>query len=166
MKRLGLVVLLASLTLVLGAGRAFAADYVIKLGHVIAPSEAIHQAFERMGQRVKERTKGRVEIQVYPNSQLGSNKDTYEQARMGAPVMVHIDPGYASELGDTDIAIVKLFGEHDMADSEELSKILHRVLGARDLLIVDLSEAEFIDSSILNSLIAARRTAFGDMTGV
>jgi anti-anti-sigma factor len=60
---------------------------------------------------------------------------------------------------DTDIAIVKLFGEHDMADSEELSKILHRVLGARDLLVVDLSEAEFIDSSILNSLIAARRTA-------
>lgn len=60
---------------------------------------------------------------------------------------------------DTDIAIVKLFGEHDMADSEELSRVLHQVLGARDLLIVDLSEAAFIDSSILNSLIAANKTA-------
>lgn len=102
--RRALVVLAAGVAL-LAAGPALAADYVIKLGHVIAPSEPIHQAFERMAQRVKERTKGRVEIQVYPNSQLGSNKDTYEQARMGAPVMVHIDPGYASELGDTDIAI-------------------------------------------------------------
>jgi anti-sigma B factor antagonist len=60
---------------------------------------------------------------------------------------------------ETDIAIVKLFEEHDMADSEELSRVLHRVLGARDLLIVDLSEAAFIDSSILNSLIAANKTA-------
>ena len=106
MRRLGLVLLLTAAGLFLGAGPVVAADYVIKLGHVIAPSEPIHQAFERMAERVKERTKGRVEIQVYPNSQLGSNKDTYEQARMGAPVMAHIDPGYASELGDTDIAIL------------------------------------------------------------
>lgn len=60
---------------------------------------------------------------------------------------------------DTDVAIVKLYGEHDMGDSEELRRVLHRVLGARDLVIVDLSEAEFIDSSILNSLVAANRTA-------
>jgi len=107
MSRLGRVFpLVVAGALLFAAWPAAAAEYVIKLGHVIAPSEPIHQAFERMAQRVKDRTKGRVEIQVYPNSQLGSNKDTYEQARMGAPVMVHIDPGYASELGDVDIGIL------------------------------------------------------------
>jgi tripartite ATP-independent transporter DctP family solute receptor len=83
-----------------------AAEFVIKLGHVLPTNEPIHQAFERLGQRVKEKSKGRVEIQVFPASQIGSNRDTYEQARMGAPVMVHIDPGYAAELGDLDIAIM------------------------------------------------------------
>jgi tripartite ATP-independent transporter DctP family solute receptor len=98
--------LLTAAAALLAAGPARGADYVIKLGHVLPTNEPIHQAFERMGQRVKERTKGRVEIQVFPASQIGSNRDTYEQARMGAPVMVHIDPGYASELGDVDIAIL------------------------------------------------------------
>ena len=71
-----------------------------------------------MAQRVKEKTKGRVEIQVFPNSQIGSNQDTYEQARMGAPVICHIDPGYAAELGDPDIAIMNgpfLFDSWDQA---------------------------------------------------
>mgnify|MGYP000849212465 FL=1 len=83
-----------------------AAEFVIKLGHVLPTNEPIHQANERMAQRVKEKSKGRVEIQVFPASQIGSNRDTYEQARMGAPVICHIDPGYAAELGDLDIAIM------------------------------------------------------------
>jgi tripartite ATP-independent transporter DctP family solute receptor len=91
---------------VLAAWPAQAAEQVIKLGHVLPTNEPIHQAFERMAQRVKERTGGRVEIQVFPASQIGSNRDTYEQARLGAPVMVHIDPGYASELGDVDVGIL------------------------------------------------------------
>ena len=130
MRRLGLILVLIATGLCLGAGPALAAEYVIKLGHVIAPSEPIHQAFERMAERVKERTKGRVEIQVYPNSQLGSNKDTYEQARMGAPVMAHIDPGYASELGDTDIAILGgpfLYDSWDQAKKIIASPLVQKV---------------------------------------
>ena len=130
MRRLGLVLVLIVTGLCLAAGPALAAEYVIKLGHVIAPSEPIHQAFERMAERVKERTKGRVEIQVYPNSQLGSNKDTYEQARMGAPVMAHIDPGYASELGDTDIAILGgpfLYDSWDQAKKIIASPLVQKV---------------------------------------
>jgi tripartite ATP-independent transporter DctP family solute receptor len=130
MRRLGLVLVLIVTGLCLAAGPVLAAEYVIKLGHVIAPSEPIHQAFERMAERVKERSKGRVEIQVYPNSQLGSNKDTYEQARMGAPVMAHIDPGYASELGDTDIAILGgpfLYDSWDQAKKILASPLVQKV---------------------------------------
>lgn len=125
MTRIGRRVLLLAVCGVLALAAcpapAHAAEYVIKLGHVLAASEPIHQAFERMAGRVKERTQGRVEIQVFPNSQLGSNKDTYEQARLGAPVMAHIDPGYASELGDTDIAI---FGGPFLYDSWDQARKL------------------------------------------
>jgi tripartite ATP-independent transporter DctP family solute receptor len=113
-----------------GAPPAQAAEYVIKLGHVLPTNEPIHQAFERMAQRVKERTKGRVEIQVFPASQIGSNKDTYEQARMGAPVMVHIDPGYASELGDEDIGILNgpfLYDSWDQAKKLLASPLVQKM---------------------------------------
>lgn len=70
---------------------------VIKLGHVLAPTEPIHITAEAMGKRVFERTNGEVEIQVYPSSSLGNNRDTYEQALLGAPIMGHIDPGYAMD---------------------------------------------------------------------
>jgi anti-anti-sigma factor len=60
---------------------------------------------------------------------------------------------------DTDISIVKLYGEHDLGDSEELRNLLERQLAPSDLLIVDLSETEFIDSSILNTLIAVKKIA-------
>jgi len=70
---------------------------IIKVGHVLAPTEPTHQAALKWAERVKERTNGRVELQVFPSSQLGSNRDTYEQARLGANVIGHTDPGYMSE---------------------------------------------------------------------
>jgi tripartite ATP-independent transporter DctP family solute receptor len=119
MRLLRILALLATVGLTAGLPAPVpAAEFVIKLGHVLPTNEPIHQAFERLGQRVKEKSRGRVEIQVFPASQIGSNRDTYEQARMGAPVMVHIDPGYAAELGDLDIAIMNgpfLFDSWDQA---------------------------------------------------
>lgn len=70
---------------------------VLKMGHVLAPSEPTQKAALEWAKQVKERTKGGIEIQVFPSAQLGSNRDNIEQARMGAPVVGHIEPGYASE---------------------------------------------------------------------
>lgn len=70
---------------------------VIKVGHVLAPTEPTHQAALKWARRMKERTNGQVELQIFPSSQLGSNRDTYEQARLGANVIGHTDPGYMSE---------------------------------------------------------------------
>ncbi|MBP1934451.1 C4-dicarboxylate TRAP transporter substrate-binding protein [Ammoniphilus resinae] len=68
--------------------------YVIKLGTVIADNEPINVYAKKLADKVKERTNGQVEIEVYPNSSLGSNKDTYEQILAGAPVIGHGDTGY------------------------------------------------------------------------
>jgi anti-anti-sigma factor len=69
--------------------------------------------------------------------------------------MENVEVGYCG----TDIAIVKLYGEHDLGDAEELRKLLEQRLGPHDLLIVDLSETQFIDSSVLNTLVSVRRIA-------
>ncbi len=71
-----------------------AAKYAMKFGHVLAPTEPIHKAAEEWGKKVAERTNGEATITVFPSSSLGNNRDTYEQAILGAPVLAHSDPGY------------------------------------------------------------------------
>lgn len=55
-------------------------------------------------------------------------------------------------------ATLCLEGEHDLASAPRLKAEVERVLEDRDL-IIDLSNATFVDSSLLRELIRARTTA-------
>jgi len=80
------------------AGSALAGEkIVIKAGHVLAPTEPTHVALLKWAERMKERTGGQVEMQVFASSQLGSNRDMMEQAILGAAVISHADPGYIQD---------------------------------------------------------------------
>ena len=60
------------------------------------------------------------------------------------------------------VAVVALSGEYDFAMSERALRTLLEVVGSfepDDILVVDLSSATFVDSSIVGSLIAAERRA-------
>jgi anti-anti-sigma factor len=59
----------------------------------------------------------------------------------------------------TEIAVLKLLGEHDLTSKDELQAILRQALLEGELLIVDLTEADFIDSSVLNNLMGVERLA-------
>jgi tripartite ATP-independent transporter DctP family solute receptor len=98
----------------------------IKWGHVLAPTEPTHIVALRVAERVKNRTSGLVTIEVFPSSQLGSNRDTYEQARLGSPVMGHIDPGYASEYGVKELGI--LGGPFLYENLDEIKKVVNSQL--------------------------------------
>ena len=87
------LVILAALTAPAGAGEKI----VIKAGHVLAPTEPTHIGLEKWAARMKERTGGQVEMQVFASSQLGSNRDMMEQAVLGAAVISHTDPGYIQD---------------------------------------------------------------------
>ena len=88
----------AALCLAWAAGPAIAGEkIIIKAGHVLAPTEPTHLALLKWAERVKERTGGQVEIQVFASSQLGSNRDMMEQAVLGAGVLSHTDPGYIQD---------------------------------------------------------------------
>jgi anti-anti-sigma regulatory factor len=60
---------------------------------------------------------------------------------------------------DADITVVKLLGEHDLSSNDELLERLQEPALAGRLLVVDLSETEFIDCSVLSSLIEVDRLA-------
>lgn len=74
MKKL-LVTLLVAVLLAVAVVPAFAADYTINLGHINAESDSWHQAALAFEKYVEEKSEGRIEVEVYPNSQLGSEVD-------------------------------------------------------------------------------------------
>ncbi len=56
-------------------------------------------------------------------------------------------------------ALVVLAGEHDLHSADEVRETFEQSLAACDHLIVDLSAAEFIDSTILGVLVQTKRRA-------
>ena len=60
----------------------------IRLGHTANTDLNYHKGSVRFAELVKERTGGAVEIQIFPNSQLGNEKDMVEQVKNG---VIHLD---------------------------------------------------------------------------
>jgi len=56
---------------------------VAKLGHVLAPNTPFQMGAEKFAELVTKKTNGQVEIQIYPNSQLGADRDLIEGQKMG-----------------------------------------------------------------------------------
>ena len=52
-----------------------------------------------------------------------------------------------------DAAVVELKGEHDLATRRELLALLHGLVLTNDLVVVDLSPAQFVDSTVLATLL-------------
>ena len=60
--------------------------------------------------------------------------------------------------------LVTVHGEHDLSNVSELDDAIGGVFRAGSRVVVDLSEASFIDSSILGSLLRGRQKADGDVS--
>ena len=71
MKKLMTIAAAAAMTFALGVC-ANAADYTINIGHINAENDSWHQAALAFEEYVEEHSDGQIEVEVYPNSQLGS----------------------------------------------------------------------------------------------
>ncbi|MEJ6603074.1 MAG: TRAP transporter substrate-binding protein [Opitutaceae bacterium] len=68
-------------------GEGNVAHRVLKLGHTLDQSHPVHAGMEFMAKRVAELSAGAVEIQIFPNAQLGSESECVEQLQRGALAM-------------------------------------------------------------------------------
>jgi len=55
-----------------------------------------------------------------------------------------------------------MLGEHDLSTTDKTKNLLLGLIEGNDLVVVDLSEAAFVDSSFLNVLVTAHKRA-GDL---
>ena len=81
MKRFSVICL--AVFLVVAGTAAFAAEFTLKLGHIADPQNPYAQGAVKFTELVKEKTGGAVEIQVFPSSQLGNQRDLIEGLTFG-----------------------------------------------------------------------------------
>ncbi|MCD2138767.1 DctP family TRAP transporter solute-binding subunit [Salinicoccus halitifaciens] len=56
----------------------------LQLGHALSPGTPASDQIDQVAENVSERTEGRVEFDVYPDSQLGSETEMLEQIQVGS----------------------------------------------------------------------------------
>lgn len=114
-----LVTALAAGILSLGIAAADAKT-VINVAYENNPGEPVDKVVHYWADLLKEKSKGEVELVLFPSSQLGSKKDVTEQAMMGVNVITISDVGFLQDY-DADLGI--LFGPYLTDDPQKLFKI-------------------------------------------
>jgi tripartite ATP-independent transporter DctP family solute receptor len=123
----------AAAAAILFSASANAAEYEFRLGHPLQPTDATQTAMLSFADAVKERTDGRVVIEVYPADQLGRQKEVGEMLVQGANVMQFTDYLFLAEwVPDAGILqapflIKQLDDWYTLADSEWMADLEKRL---------------------------------------
>src|SRR6266513_2335220 len=111
-------------------GTAFAQQpIVIKFSHVVALDTPKGKGAEQFKKLAEERTKGRVKIEVYPNSQLYKDKEEMEALQMGAVQMLAPSLAKFAPLGVKEFEVFDLPFIFD--DYTELHKVTQGPVGQK-----------------------------------
>ncbi len=128
--RVGLLLACLSLTACAGTEEQSGADgdtgseqepITINIGHVLTTDEQVHKELVNVAEAVAERSDGRLVIEVFPNGELGQNRDLIEQAVLGEALIVGMDPGYAADVGVSEMGILN--GPFLFEDETEVIKL-------------------------------------------
>ena len=112
--------LLGATTAILLALPALAADTTIRVAYENNPGEPADLVMHRWADLVEKASDGKVELELFPSSQLGAKKDVMEQAMLGVNVITIADVGFLTDY-DADLGI--LFGPYLTDNAEQLFKI-------------------------------------------
>lgn len=78
-----------------GVGSAFArapAEFTLKLSNNLPEAHPMIVRLKEMAAKIDAESKGRINLQIYPNSQLGSDTDMLSQTRAGAVDFLLLSP--------------------------------------------------------------------------
>ena len=99
---------------------------VLKLAHGLDTAHPVHKAMEFMAEKVKEKSAGRMRVDIYPSEQLGSERECIEQLQLGGLAMTKT----SSSPLESFVSRVKVFGmPYVFRDSEHYWKVLLGPIG-------------------------------------
>lgn len=109
------------------------AKIILKAGHTANPDEPYHIGLLEFKKIVEKETKGEVEIQIFPNSQLGSEKEMIEGLKLGTVDITSPSNGnltnFVPELGIFDLPFLfrdraHMYKAMDGEPGKQLSKAM------------------------------------------
>lgn len=121
MSRRSLMAMMAASPVALSAGRALAQSTSIRIASVNPPTNLSVQMAEEVGNRIAERTEGRLAFQMFPSAQLGTTTDSLEQASQGQPVITYTSASFMGQFGVPELAAVE--GPFVVANNEEAERL-------------------------------------------
>jgi tripartite ATP-independent transporter DctP family solute receptor len=136
-KKIG-VFLLIGLMLVM-CGSTFylsAAGKVLRLAEVHSKGYPTEMADEKFAELVAEKTHGALKIQVYPDSQLGSESNSIEQVKLGVIEFARVS---TAPIGAVEPAVNVFNLPYLFRSQEHMWKVLNGPIGAHFLKVVEKS---------------------------
>ena len=119
----------AVLALTLTSSFAAEAPIIIKFSHVVAVDTPKGKAAEHFKKLAEERTKGRVKVELYPNSQLYKDKEEMEALQLGAVQMLAPSLAKFGPLGVKEFEIFDL--PYIFDNYAEVEKVMKGPIGAK-----------------------------------
>ncbi|WHH58014.1 TRAP transporter substrate-binding protein [Petroclostridium sp. X23] len=81
---------------------------ILRYSEVNADNDPETQAAYDFAKRVKEKSNGRIEVQIFPNGQLGGMKDIIQSLQMGAVDMARNNPSWLADAGIKKLNVLSL----------------------------------------------------------
>ncbi len=106
-----------------------AGEIVIKFSHVVAPDTPKGRAAEKFKQLAEEKTKGKVKVEVYPNSQLYKDREEVEALQLGAVQMLAPSLSKFGPMGAREFEVFDL--PYIFPDKETLYRVMDGDVGKK-----------------------------------
>ena len=90
MKRLYVFVLVLT-GLLVGSCKPESKVRIIKMGHAQVTAHPVHNAMVYLAERLEEKSNGRIKVKVYPNQQLGSERELLELLQIKTVRSFHVN---------------------------------------------------------------------------
>ncbi|MFT4835102.1 MAG: tripartite ATP-independent transporter DctP family solute receptor [Psychromonas sp.] len=103
----------------------------LKLAHSLDTGHSVHKSMVFMNERLQELSNGTMDIEIYPSSQLGSERDTMELLQIGSLAITKV----STSPMESFVPKMKVFSiPYVFRDEEHLWKVLNGKIG-QDLLV-------------------------------
>ena len=99
---------------------------IFKLGNVQMPTLLVQKGLQRFSDLVKERTKGEIEIQIFPSSQLGTEQEILEGVQLGT---IHMFEGSTGAVGRFLPELEAFAGPYVWRDQDHMLKTVRGPVG-------------------------------------
>lgn len=134
---------------------------VMKIASVLTEQDNIHLALARFKETVEKKTNGQVEVQIYPNSALGSLRVTFESMQLGnleammsdAVTPANVAPVYA--VPELPYIFKDLDHVHKVLDGpigKQIYDALLQKAGVRTLVVYDTTFRKIFSKRPINSI--------------